>query len=60
MLGFNPTRNPLHVKRRVGYLPDSVGFYGNLTGRENLRYTARLNGIRAGTPTRGSARSWIR
>ncbi len=45
VLGLNPTRNPLHVKRRVGYLPDSVGFYGNLTGRENLRYTARLNGI---------------
>ena len=34
---------PLEVKRRVGYLPDSVGFYGDLTGRENLRYTARLN-----------------
>ena len=24
-------------------MPDSVGFYGDLTGRENLRYTARLN-----------------
>jgi ABC-2 type transport system ATP-binding protein len=33
------------VKRRVGYLPDSVGFYDDLTGRENLRYTARLNRI---------------
>jgi ABC-2 type transport system ATP-binding protein len=33
------------VKRRVGYLPDSVGFYGAMTGRENLRYTARLNGL---------------
>jgi ABC-2 type transport system ATP-binding protein len=46
VLGLDPTRNPLHVKRRVGYLPDNVGFYGNLSGRENLRYTARLNGIR--------------
>jgi len=44
--GLDPTRHPLEVKRRVGYLPDAVGFYGNLTGRENLRYTARLNGIR--------------
>jgi ABC-2 type transport system ATP-binding protein len=43
--GFDPRRDPLQVKRRVGYLPDSVGFYGSLTGRENLRYTARLNGI---------------
>ena len=33
------------MKRRVGYLPDAVGFYGRLTGRENLRYTARLNGL---------------
>ncbi|TMD32094.1 MAG: ABC transporter ATP-binding protein [Chloroflexi bacterium] len=43
VLGLDPSRNPLDVKRRVGYLPDSAGFYGGLTGRENLRYTARLN-----------------
>jgi ABC-2 type transport system ATP-binding protein len=43
--GFDPTRKPLEVKRRVGYLPDNVGFYDGMTGRENLRYTARLNGI---------------
>ena len=43
VLGLDPARDPLGVKRRVGYLPDSVGFYEGLTGRENLRYTARLN-----------------
>ena len=31
------------MKRIVGYLPESVGFYDDLTGRENLQYTARLN-----------------
>jgi ABC-2 type transport system ATP-binding protein len=46
VVGFDPTRAPLEVKRRVGYLPDNVGFYDGMTGRENLRYTARLNGIR--------------
>jgi ABC-2 type transport system ATP-binding protein len=43
--GYNPMREPLEVKRRVGYLPDSVGFYDNLTARENLIYTARLAGL---------------
>jgi ABC-2 type transport system ATP-binding protein len=46
VLGLDPRRAPLEVKRRVGYLPDAVGFYEDLTGRENLRYTARLNGMR--------------
>ena len=43
--GFDPTRQPLEVKRRVGYLPESVGFYNDLTGSENLQYTAHLNNI---------------
>ena len=42
VLGFDPVRQPLEVKRRVGYLPDAVGFYDHLTARENLLYTARL------------------
>jgi ABC-2 type transport system ATP-binding protein len=41
--GHDPSRDPLDVKARVGYLPDNVGFYANLTGRQNLRYTAALN-----------------
>ena len=43
VVGLDPSRGPLEVKRRVGYLPDAVGFYTDMTGRENLRYTARLN-----------------
>jgi ABC-2 type transport system ATP-binding protein len=46
VLGFNPAREPLSVKRRVGYLPDTVGFYDGLSGTDNLRYTARLIGFR--------------
>jgi len=45
VVGLDPTRHPLEVKRRVGYLPDNVGFYGGLTARQNLRYTAYLNGL---------------
>ncbi len=45
VLGFDPVREPLAVKRRVGYLPDQVGFYDNLSASDNLRYTARLMGL---------------
>lgn len=45
VLGLDPARQPLSVKSRVGYLPDQVGFYDELTARENLTYIARLNGI---------------
>ncbi len=43
--GFDPTRDPLKVKRQVGYLPEKVGFYENLTAGENLRFIAELNNI---------------
>ncbi len=43
--GVDSTRQPILVKRRVGYLPDDVGFYEDRTGLENLLYTARLNRI---------------
>jgi len=46
VLGFDPARQPLSVKRRVGYLPDTVGFYDQLTAADNLRYTARLIGFK--------------
>ncbi|HBT84907.1 MAG TPA: ABC transporter ATP-binding protein [Porphyromonadaceae bacterium] len=43
--GLDPVRQPIEVKKKVGYLPEDVGFYDDLTGPENLVYTARLNGI---------------
>jgi ABC-2 type transport system ATP-binding protein len=42
VLGFDPALQPLQVKGRVGYLPDSVGFYDHLSAVENLSYTAKL------------------
>ena len=43
--GFNPSRQPLQVKRLTGYMPEKVGFYENMTARENLRFIAELNDI---------------
>ena len=49
--GINSTINPIEVKKRVGYLPEDVGFYDDRTGLENLMFTARLNGIDDKTAT---------
>jgi ABC-2 type transport system ATP-binding protein len=46
VLGLDPVRQPLEVKRVVGYMPDAVGFYDDLTARENLRYSGKLAGLR--------------
>ncbi|HHZ03640.1 ABC transporter ATP-binding protein [Acetomicrobium hydrogeniformans] len=43
--GYDPNKEPLKVKRIAGYLPENVGFYEDMTARENLHYLARLNGI---------------
>lgn len=43
--GIDATHHPIAVKRKVGYMPDSVGFYGNMTALDNLVYIARLNGL---------------
>jgi ABC-2 type transport system ATP-binding protein len=42
ILGLDPLRSPLAIKRRVGYMPDTVGFYDERSGWENLDYSARL------------------
>lgn len=39
------TRYPLLAKKRIGYLPESMGFYTNLTGRQNLKYFSKFYGM---------------
>lgn len=43
--GHDPVWEALSVKRKVGYLPDDVGFYDDRSAVDNLVYTARLNGF---------------
>jgi ABC-2 type transport system ATP-binding protein len=60
VLGFDPARAPLQVKRRVGYLPDSVGFYDHLTAVENLAYTAKLMGLSLAERTQRISEALVR
>jgi len=41
--GIDPIRNPIELKKKISYLPEDIGFYDDMTGLENLVYTARLN-----------------
>lgn len=45
VLGLDPTRRPLEVKRKVSYMPDAVGFYEHLTARQNLGFVGKLAGF---------------
>lgn len=40
--GVNVALNPLKGKEILGYLPEDVGFYKNLTGYENLDYLGKF------------------
>ena len=53
VLGRDPAREPLSVKRQVGYLPDAVGFYDYL---ERRRQSA-LHGAAHRHPARGTRRA---
>ncbi len=43
--GLDPVRQAREVKRVVGYLPENVGFYGDLDAVQSLEYISNLNGI---------------
>ena len=43
--GCDPTKEAIKVKRMVGYIPENIGFYEDMTGKENLQFIARLNGM---------------
>jgi ABC-2 type transport system ATP-binding protein len=43
--GFDISKESMEVKKCIGYLPENVKFYDNLTAGENLEYFAKLSGI---------------
>lgn len=43
--GFDVFENPLEVKRRIGYLPETPPVYTDMYVRDYLRFVARLKGV---------------
>ena len=43
--GVDPERDPLTVRRNIGFLTDQFGLYERLSTREYLRYFGELNGM---------------
>lgn len=43
--GLDPFREPIRVKKMIGYLPENMGFYRELNARQTLDFVAELNGI---------------
>jgi ABC-2 type transport system ATP-binding protein len=45
VLNLDPTRDPIKVKSKIGYLQENMGFYGDLNARQMLQFIAELNGF---------------
>lgn len=46
VFGLPAAGHSLEIKSRVGYLPENVGFYGDMTARQNLSYMGELKGLK--------------
>ena len=45
VMGFDVVRQPIEVKRRVGYLPEGAPLYGDMTALAFLRFVAAMRGL---------------
>lgn len=43
--GYDVFDNPIEVKKRIGYLPETPPVYGEMTVESYLRFVARLKGV---------------
>ena len=57
--GRNAVTDADGVRRIIGYLPENVQFYDNMTMRENLRYFGRLSGLADADERIGSVLSYL-
>jgi len=43
--GIDVVKNPLAVKKIIGHLPEGIGFYSNLSAKQNLKYFSKFYGM---------------
>ena len=43
--GYDTVKQSMQVRQQIGYLPENVTFYNNLTAFENLSFFAKLSGV---------------
>jgi ABC-2 type transport system ATP-binding protein len=53
VMGFDVVRQPIEVKRRVGYLPEGAPLYGDMTVLGFLRFVAEMRGLSGDERKRG-------
>src|SRR6185437_15612951 len=51
--GLDPAKDPIAVRRSIGFLTDQFGLYDRLTTREHLVYFGELNGMSRADIARG-------
>jgi ABC-2 type transport system ATP-binding protein len=44
--GIDAVRIPVEVKKLIGYVPQEIALYAEMTARENLRYLGRVLGLK--------------
>lgn len=47
VLGFDPVKSPLEVKRRIGVVPEELALFERLTGMQQLVFCGRMYGLSA-------------
>jgi ABC-2 type transport system ATP-binding protein len=57
LFGGPPTRE---TRRRIGYVPQGLGLYDDLSPAENLAFSAAVFDAGEGAPTPGWLRDWVR
>ena len=43
--GFSPKKQSVHIKERIGFVPQEIALYPTLTARENLAYFGSMQGL---------------